>query len=120
MVSIFAEGGGSPFLRWMDSLPGKARVKCIVLIEQLEQRGIEVANPLSDGIFSLTLMADRTRYAILYFFHGQEAIILHGCELEKEVSAADVAVAIERMGRVCACWADHIYQEERSYDSIKG
>ncbi len=122
-VLIFADDEGSPFLHWVDSLPAKLQNKCIVRIEWLEQAGAELAaiesTPVADGILRLPLRADGTEYAILYFFYHDKAIILHGCTSDTAVPAADLAMALDRKTRFCACPGPHTYEEEKQYVPIK-
>ena len=56
-VVLFAEGNVSEVVRWMEALPPKARAKCIVRLDRLEEMGHELRRPeaeyLRDGIYEL-------------------------------------------------------------------
>lgn len=71
-VVFFANPEGPcPVLKWLDSLPPKARDKCIVRIERLMELGHELRRPeadtLRDGIHELRAAHRRVQYRILYF-----------------------------------------------------
>jgi len=116
-VLIFADPEGSPFLRWVDSLPEKALNKCIIRIERLERLGIELTCtecvPVQHGILMLPMTVGGAGYAILYFFHEDKAVLLHGCTHQTGVATADIALARERKESFLKNPALHTYQEEK-------
>ena len=72
-----------PVLEWFESLPQKARLACIARIELLKARGRELRRPhadyLRDDIYELRAKHQGVNYRLLYFFHGQSAVVLaHG------------------------------------------
>ncbi len=52
-----AEGKKPPLIEWLDGLPAKARLKCLVRLKRLEDLGHELRRPeadyLRDGIYEL-------------------------------------------------------------------
>ena len=105
VVLIFAENDGScPLLEWMDTLPPRARDKCIVKIERLKQMGHELRRPeadyLRDNIYELRAALQGIQYRMLYFFHDQLGIISHGLiKTGNEVPPKDIDLSVERKER---------------------
>ena len=96
-VRIFeAPDGSVPLLGWLDGLP----LKCYVRIERLQSMGHELRRPeadlLRDGIHELRTKAGRVNYRILYFFHGQMAVISHGLTKEGRVPPREIELALSR------------------------
>ena len=90
VVFFQEEDGTTPLLKWLDSLPPPAQDKCTERIERLREFGHRLRRPeadyLRDGIHELRVKHERINYRMLYFFHGQHAIVLsHG--LIKQQSA---------------------------------
>ena len=80
-VFLFREAAGAvPLLDWLDELPTKAKVKCRTRIERLEELGHELRRPeadyLRDGIYELRISLQGIQYRLLYFFHGNTAVII--------------------------------------------
>ncbi len=101
-VLIFAEDDGSPpLLAWLDGLPPKVQDKCLVRIERLGEMGHDLRRPeadsLRDGIHELRATFRGIHYRMLYFFHGQRAVISHGLVKEREVPSGEIDLAID-------CW----------------
>jgi phage-related protein len=118
-VVLFAEEDGAcPLIRWLDSLPLKGRLKCIVKIERLAEMGHELRRPeadfLRDGIHELRVALERIQYRMLYFFSEDKAIVLHGLKKEAEVPAGEIDLAIERRERFKANPLKHTYKGELS------
>jgi phage-related protein len=72
-----------PVLEWLNQLVKsnkKGYANCIARIEQLAEYGFELRRPASDflrdGIYELRAKHVRVQYRILYFFHGQNVVIL--------------------------------------------
>jgi hypothetical protein len=118
-VIFYRDSDGSvPVLEWIGafrrpSLIDKAKAR----IDLLEQRGHELRRPhsapLRDKIHELRWKAGTVNYRILYFFHGQTAVVLaHGCTKEAEVDAADIERAIQRRAAFVANPAGHTYLED--------
>lgn len=103
-VLIYAsEDGSAPLLDWLDGLPQKVQDKCLVRIERLGQMGHELRRPeadlLRDGIHELRASFRGVHYRVLYFFHGQRAVISHGVVKEREVPSGEIDLAIDRWRR---------------------
>ena len=102
-------------LLWLETLPAKARAKCVVRIERLADMGHELrrpeAAPLRDGIYELRTRHLNVQYRILYFFHGRDvAILSHG--IVKEGSAVDngeIDKAVAKKTRFVAAPDRHTY-----------
>jgi hypothetical protein len=103
-VIIFVDDDGTvPFLDWMDHLPPKVQDKCTAKIERLAEMGYELRRPeadtLRDGIHELRIGFQGINYRILYFFHGRQAVLSHGCKKESDVPPKQIDLAIERKQR---------------------
>lgn len=101
-VVFFAEENGNcPLIGWMDGIPSKANIKCIVRIERLAEMGYELRRPeadfLRDGIYELRVTSQGVQYRMLYFFSGKQAVISHGLiKRDNEVPPKEINLAIER------------------------
>lgn len=98
MVFYRAVGGEVPVLEWFERLSQPARVKCFDKIELLARQGHLLRRPhadyLRDGIFELRAGHQGVNYRLLYFFHGQQLVVLsHG--FTKQQSAVP-PIEIER------------------------
>jgi putative component of toxin-antitoxin plasmid stabilization module len=106
-----------PVLEWIDNLRRPILIdKAKARIDLLEQQGHELrrphAAPLRDKIHELRWKVGKVNYRVLYFFHGQMAVVLaHGCTKESEVGATDIDRAIHRRARFLADPAGHTYSE---------
>ncbi len=103
-VIMFQESDGSvPLITWIDKLPGKVQDKCLVKIQRLEEKGYELHRPeadsLRDGIHELRVAFRGMQYRMLYFFHGQQAVISHGLHKESVVPSKEIDLAVERKAR---------------------
>jgi len=105
-----------PFLQWMDSLSPSAQIKCIVRIERLEAEGLALSDAgcrhVADGIRQLWFRCDGVEYAILYFSHKQQAVIVHGCVVSSRLANGDVALASNRKQLFCEQPGRHTYGED--------
>ena len=115
-IAIFADVDGScPLLTWMDDLPEKVQLKCVVRIERLSEQGHELRRPeadtLRDGISELRFRAGRVHYRVLYFFHEQQAVLTHGLTKEGRVPDKEIDLAIDRMGRYKSNPDRHTHKE---------
>ena len=95
------EEGDVPVLKAILGLQAKAQDKCFAKIERLEMFGHTLRRPdadiLDDGIYELRIRVGTIQYRILYFFHGQEAVVLaHFIVKEKKVPRKDIERAKER------------------------
>lgn len=116
-VVFFAEENGNcPLIEWMDGLPSKANIKCIVRIERLAEMGYELRRPeadlLRDGIYELRVALHGIQYRMLYFFNEKQAVISHGLiKKDKEVLPKEIDLAIERKTRFAMGPLKHTYVE---------
>jgi hypothetical protein len=115
-VTMFQERDGTvPLIEWLDKLPEKVQDKCLVKIQRLEEQGYELRRPeadtLRDGIHELRVAFRGMQYRMLYFFHGQQAIISHGLKKESVVPSQQIDLAIERRARFESDPMKHTYRE---------
>ena len=117
-IVLFRDDKGvAPFLEWFERLPEKAKVQCRARLGLLADQGHELRRPaadyLRDGIYELRAKAGRVQYRMLYFFHGQRAVVISHGIIKQE--AAVPSVEIERARRRKQAFeADpkrHTYQE---------
>ncbi len=102
---FFQEADGkAPVVAWLEALRKKDRrgyAKCVAVIDRLAAFGYELKRPsadyLRDGIYELRAKRGRVNYRILYFFHGQNLVVLaHGLTKEGRVPSTDLQRAIKR------------------------
>ncbi len=82
----------------------KAYANCLKRIELLVTFGHELRRPhadyLKDGIYELRIKCQKVQYRILYFFDGQDAIILaHGMTKEQKVPLIEIERALVRKNK---------------------
>ena len=95
---IYQEANGSvPLLDWLDKIPWKAKLKCLVKVERLAQAGHELRRPdcdyLEGGIRELRSKSGRINYRILYAFIPKTknvVLLSHGCTKEKAVPVKEI------------------------------
>jgi hypothetical protein len=85
----------------------------------LARMGHEARRPLADylrdGIYELRPSHQGIQYRILYFFHGQAAVVLsHGITKEGRVPNIEINRAIERKKRFEACPERHTFRPKKS------
>ncbi len=89
-----------PVIDFLEALrPKRAKAKCIALIKLLAQEGYELKRPrtdtLRDGIRELRTEIDNVNYRLLYFFHGQNCVVIsHGITKENEIPDKEINAAI--------------------------
>jgi phage-related protein len=116
-VALFQEDDRSvPFLQWFEGLSEKVQDKCRVKLERLHELGHELRRPeadyLRDGIYELRVRLGRVNYRMLYFFHGDTAVVLsHGLVKEKAVPAVEIDRAVKRRERLHRNPSKHTYRE---------
>jgi hypothetical protein len=115
-VIMFQESDGTvPLIAWLDKLPEKVQDKCLVKVQRLEEQGYELRRPeadsLRDGIHELRVAFRGMQYRMLYFFHGQQAVISHGLKKENVVPSQQIDLAIERRARFANDPMKHTYRE---------
>ena len=108
--------GSVPLLDWLDEIPARARIKCLVKIERLAAEGHELRRPeadlLRDDIYELRIGLQGINYRVLYFFHGRVAAVLsHGLVKERRVSPREIEVAIRRMEKFKTAPEAHTFEE---------
>jgi len=114
-----ADDDTAPVLDWLRQLRHQNRrayAKCLVRIQRLVDEGHALRRPeadyLRDGIHELRIRDGHVNYRILYFFHGQNVVILaHGLTKEDQVPEAEIDRAIRRKRSFEASPQDHIWEE---------
>ncbi len=115
-VVFFAlDDGSCPLLDWLDGLPERVQLKCIVRIERLAEKGHELRRPeadsLRDGIHELRVKAGHVNYRMLYSFHERQAVVTQGLTKEGRVPDKEIDLAIERMRRFKSDPDRHTHKE---------
>lgn len=113
------EDRSAPFIDWFKELPSHAKDKVLVRIERLRDLGHELRRPEADflrdgihGIHKIRATSRGVHYRVLYFFHGQIAIVLsHGLVKERAVPDRDIDLAIRRKVRFEANPSKHTLEE---------
>jgi len=104
-VRAYRETDGSvPIRVWLDELEHRDALafgKCIQRILMLRHSGHELRRPIADllrdGIYELRIRRGTVNYCILYFFRGQNAVVLsHGLAKEKQAPAREIDTAVQR------------------------
>jgi len=118
---MFQEADGTvPLLKWLDRLPEKVQQKCLVKIQRLEEKGFELHRPeadsLRDGIHELRVAFRGIQFRMLYFFHGQQAVISHGLKKERVVPSREIDLALERKVRFESDPMKYTYTETGNED----
>ncbi|MES1244508.1 MAG: type II toxin-antitoxin system RelE/ParE family toxin [Acidobacteriota bacterium] len=111
--------GTVPVLDWLKRLRQQDRrgyAKCVVRIQRLAEEGHALRRPEADylrnGIHELRARQGHVNYRILYFFHGQEVVILaHALTKENEVPNADVERARRRKAAFEENPKAHLYED---------
>ena len=107
----------APALEWLNTIPLKARLKCLTRIERLEEEGHQLRRPeadlLRDKIYELRASLQGIHYRILYFFHGNVAAVLsHGIIKEDRVPPIEIDKAILRRKNFEMNPKVHTYEEK--------
>lgn len=119
-VVFYKEKNGTvPVLDWLDTIPEKAKLKCLARIERLEEEGHQLRRPeadlLRDKIYELRASLQGIHYRILYFFHGNMAAVLsHGIIKEDRVPPIEITRAIERRKNFEMNPKAHTFEEEEN------
>ena len=112
------DDGSVPLIEWLGALPSKARAKCVVRLERLEEFGHELRRPeadyLRDDIYELRAKHAGMNYRILYFFHGREAVVVsHGFSKQQaKVPVREVKLACRRKQSFECDPEPHIFKPE--------
>jgi phage-related protein len=117
-VILYRELDGSvPFLDWFDRLPDRAKDRCRARLELLRAFGHELRRPAAEnlgrGVYELRARSGRVNYRMVYFFHGQRAVVVsHGfAKQQAEVPPQEVELARRRMCLFVADPPSHTHQE---------
>jgi phage-related protein len=109
--------GSVPFLDWFDRLPERAKLHCRAKLKLLSREGYNLRRPvvenLGGGVWELRIKSERVNYRILYFFHGQRAVIVsHGIvKQQAQVPPKEIALALLRRRRFESRPDAHTFQE---------
>lgn len=96
-VVFFQDKSGKvPVLSWLNALQQqnkKGYANCIARLQQLGESGYELRRPAADflrnGIYELRAKHVRVQYRILYFFHGQNVVVLAHAIIKDEDQVPD-------------------------------
>jgi hypothetical protein len=100
---IYKDDDGSvPLVDWLRQQSEKVQNKCLVVIQELQERGYELRRPTADkldrDIYELRTRYGTVNYRILYAFVGRNAVLLsHGCTKEKSVPQSEIDRAVEHL-----------------------
>jgi len=111
------ENGSCPVLEFLDREPAKARQSAYARIALLREHGHSLRRPyaenLGGGLYELRWHLGRVQYRILYFFHGETAVVLvHALTKEATIPAADLKRALGRKRLFESNPAKHTYRGE--------
>ena len=86
---------------WLDSLPKKVIAKCEKRLELLAEMGHILRRPIAaylrDGIYELRVKHQNVNYRMLYFFHGNQAVVVsHGLTKERIIPPKEIEIAKQR------------------------
>jgi phage-related protein len=119
-VCFYLAGDGTvPVLDWLRQLrhqDRRAYAKCVVRIQRLADEGHALRRPeadyLRDGIYELRARHGHVNYRLLYFFYGQNVVVLaHSLTKESQVPDAEIERAIRRKIAFEANPGAHIWEE---------
>ena len=117
-VVLFREADGSvPFLNWYARLQNKAKDQCRARLELLRAYGHQLRRPaaenLGGGIWELRAKSSGINYRMLYFFHGQDAIVVsHGFDKQRaSVPLGEIEAAKARRKLYMADPETHTHEE---------
>ena len=104
IIYYLEEDGTVPIVAWLGSLQPKARAKCQAYFARLQSEGHDLRRPvadfLRDGIHELRPSFRGVQYHVLYFFHGQRAVVIsHGLVKGQIVPVGEIEKAVKRMKR---------------------
>jgi phage-related protein len=107
-----------PILEWLDGLPISVQDKCAARIGRLKDLGHELRRPeadyLRDGIYELRVRHRRTNFRMLYFFFGNQAVVLtDGLIKERDVPPNEIDRAITLRKKLEADPESHAVPWER-------
>jgi phage-related protein len=117
-VRFFQKSDGTvPMLTWLNLLAEAARIRCLAAIDDLSEYGHELRRPraenIGNGLYELRIKHLNVNIRILYFFHGQDTVILsHGFFKERKIPPREIATALTFMAEFKANPSRHTFQPE--------
>lgn len=95
VLLMFRHGNEVPALDYLESLSRRAQTRTLLLLELLQREGYRLRRPqadfLEDGIYELRVDEGNIHHRFLYFFHGQNVVILtHGLRKERQVPPREI------------------------------
>jgi phage-related protein len=117
-VWLYREGPKVPALEWLMILDAKARQRCLRCLELLRLKGHELHRPaadyLRDGIYELRTKWRGINYRMLYFFHGDVAVVVsHGFAKQRpRVPELEIELALARRSRFQGHPESHTFRLE--------
>lgn len=107
--------GSVPLIVWLAGLEPRARFRCLVRLRRLAQVGHELRRPeadyLRDKIYELRIRYDGQQLRILYFFRGQQVIVVsHGITKEGAVPSREIDLAMARRVSVERAPDQHLFR----------
>jgi phage-related protein len=118
-VYYYRDGDGKvPMNDWLARLPSKALAKCLAYLARLQSEGHELRRPIADylrdGIHELRPNWAGVHYRLLYFFHGNDAVVVsHGLMKEGRIPGVEIDRAVERMNRFKGDPGSHLFDPAR-------
>ena len=104
-VILYRDDDGSiPAIDWFRQLDARVLDKVFARIRRLKTFGFELRRPvadyLRDGIYELRTVHMRVQYRMLYFFHGNNVVVLtHGFRKTTVVPPQEIQRALERKAK---------------------
>jgi phage-related protein len=122
VITYLEDDGSIPIRDWLDDLQAGVRDRCLARLVLLEEYGHELRRPHAEylegtDLYELRLKYHRVNYRMLYFFHGQEAIVVsHGFTKEGKIPQQEINLATDRMNKFRAAPKRHTPPEEEFPD----
>jgi phage-related protein len=96
----------------------KAQIKCLAKLKRLEELGHELCRPeadyLRDGVYELRVRLVGLNYRVLFFFYGNEAVVIsHGLTKERVVPSKDIDLAARRRAMYQSSPKTHRFEPPR-------
>jgi phage-related protein len=125
LIWYLEDDGSIPLRDWLDDLQRKARENCLAKLTLLQQSGHELRRPNADyvggDLYELRAKFHRVNLRMLYFFHGQEAVVVsHGFTKEKELPQNEIDLATKRMNKFKADPERHTPRDEEEEEDDDG
>lgn len=118
-VIFYKESNGAvPTIDFLDKLTVEARAKVNARLQLLEAHGHELRRPhcdnLGNGIYELRTRYFTVQYRLLYFFYGNQAIVIsHGLTKEQKIPNEEIIRAIRCKQAFFADPIRHTHTPER-------